>query len=180
MKSLYCQFRCSLVWKWLKNCLVVPKIMFPLFRKSNRWYLLHFLFVFPISAQSFGTGGAVAGWSRDQGDNIQRRWAGEGGGCVQCTVCTVQYSVAGWQYSLHPNQLSRHLRPQVAISASALYVRCPAPHTIQRLEILHQIYLGKNQKTSGRPNEDEEDLQRLFLGCIMLYAGQSRNDIMLC
>ena len=104
----------------------------------------------------------------------------EGGGCVQCTVCTVQYSVAGWQYSLHPNQLSRHLWPQVAISASALYVRCPAPHTIQRLEILHQIYLGKNQKTSGRPNEDEEDLQRLFLGCIMLYAGQSRNDIMLC
>ena len=107
------------------------------------------------------------------------------GGWRVCTVysvlcCTVQYSVAGWQYSLHPNQLSRHLRPQVAISASALYVRCPAPHTIQRLEILHQIYLGKNQKTSGRPKEDEEDLQRLFLGCIMLYAGQSRNDIMLC
>ena len=85
--------------------------------------------------------------------------------------CTVLYSVAGWQYSLHPNQLSRHLRPQVAISASALYVRCPAPHIIERLEILHQIYLEKNQKTSGRPNEDQEDLQRLFLGCIMLYAG---------
>ena len=94
--------------------------------------------------------------------------------------CTVLYSVAGWQYSLHPNQLSRHLRPQVAISASALYVRCPAPHIIERLEILHQIYLEKNQKTSGRPNEDQEDLQRLFSGLYYVVCGQSRNDIMLC
>ena len=96
------------------------------------------------------------------------------GGWRVCTVvqcCTVL--PGGSTVYLHPNQLSRHLRPQVAISASALYVRCPAPHIIERLEILHQIYLEKNQKTSGRPNEDQEDLQRLFLGSIMLllYAG---------
>ena len=103
------------------------------------------------------------------------------GGWRVCTVvqcCTVL--PGGSTVYLHPNQLSRHLRPQVAISASALYVRCPAPHIIERLEILHQIYLEKNQKTSGRPNEVEEDLQRLFSGLYYVVCGQSRNDIMLC
>ena len=122
-----------------------------------------------------GWGGAKTKGTISSGDEQGRV---EGVYSVQC--CTVLYSVAGWQNSLHPNQLSRHLRPQVAISASALYVRCPAPHTIERLEILHQIYLEKNQKTSGQPNEDQEDLQRLFSGLYYVVCGQSRNDIMLC
>ena len=158
--------------------------MFPLFRNSNRRYL--FIFSVCISHQctkfrDWRGGGGVEPRPRGQYPAEMSR-----GGWRVCTVYSVYCAVlcstvlpggsTVYTPTNFPDIFGHKLQSQLQLYTFV------APHrrTIERFEILHQIYLGKNQKTSGRPDEDGEDLQRLLLGCIMLYAGQSRNDIMLC